>query len=320
MKSVKLTTTINQAAEILQKKKRVALFSHMNPDGDTVGAAIALKLMLQKLEIEADLYCDSAFDSKLSCFDEVKNYSNSVNGQYDLLVAIDCGDIFRLGQFSGFFASAAETMTIDHHGGEYYSKYNCLCKYASTCQIVYELSKCLPIELDDKIATYLYMGLCTDTGNFAHNDVNSDSFYMAGDLLKINANSQKVYRVFFRDKTVGETKLRAKAVSKMRSYYDNKMFLIYITQEDLEEFGVDHSVTSGIVNEAIDIDTAKVGVCITEYIPNAYKVSMRGKDFNVRAVCREFGGGGHVAASGCRIDGFLEDVIEKIVRVVGYSI
>lgn len=320
MKSIRQTTTISQAAEILLKQKRVALISHINPDGDTVGASVALKLMLNKLGINVDLYCDSAMSAKLCRFNEVHSYSTCLNGKYDLFVAVDCGDIFRLGQLGRVYDSAIETMTIDHHGGEYFSKYNCLKKYASTCQIIYEISKCLPLELDDRIATYLYMGLCTDTGNFSHSDVDSSSLYMAGDLLKYNADAENIYRIFFRDKTFTETRLLAKIVSKMRSYYDNRMFLIYVTQDDLNEFGVNHDVTSGFVGSAIDIDTAIIGVCITEYLPNTYKVSMRGKNFDVREVCKEFGGGGHVAASGCMINGFLEDVIEKIVRVVGYTI
>lgn len=320
MKSTKTAITTKQAAELLRGNKRVAIFSHINPDGDTVGASVALKLLLNKAGIEADLYCESDMNAKLRCFDEVNSYGKICSGKYDMLVAVDCGDVFRLGENSGYYDSFFETMTIDHHGGEFFSKYNCLKEYSSTCQIIYEISQYFNVELDEKIATYLYMGLCTDTGNFAHNNTDSASFYLAGDLLKYNADTEKVYKTFFRDITYAETMLRAKVVAKMRSYYDGRMFLIYITQNDLAEFGLDDSVTTGIVSYAIDIDTACVGVCITEFAPNTYKVSMRGKDFDVRQVCKEFGGGGHVLASGCRICGFLEDVIERIVRTVGYTI
>ncbi len=320
MKLTKTAITTKQAADLLIGKKRVAIFSHINPDGDTVGASVALKLMLNKAGVSADLYCESDMNAKLLCFDEVGSYRKICSDRYDLLVAVDCGDIFRLGENSGYYASFAETMTIDHHGGEFFSKYNCLKEYSSTCQIVYEISRDMDVKLDGRIATYLYMGLCTDTGNFAHSNTDSASFYFAGDLFGYNADIEKVYKTFFRDITYAETMLRAKVVARMRSYYDGEMYLIYITQNDLAEFGLDHSVTTGIVGYAIDIDTARAGVCITEFAPNTYKVSMRGKDFNVREVCKEFGGGGHVLASGCRIDGFLEDVIEKIVRAVGYTI
>lgn len=320
MKSAKKTVTIEQAAELLASKRNVALFAHTNPDGDAIGATIALCLALGKIGKNVKIFCDSNVDPKLNVFQEVGLFSKKFDGKYDLLVAVDCGDIFRVGEFSSFYSKFAETLTIDHHGGEYFSKYNCLTQYASTCQMVYEIVKALNVDIDSKLATYLYMGLSTDTGNFAHNNTDSACFKMAADLCERGAEMEKVYRVFFRDTTVAETKLLARALTRMRTYYDDKMALVYVTQQDLRELGLELGATSGIVQHAINIDTAKVGVCMTEYAPNTFKVSMRGKNFSVRDVCKEFGGGGHVLAAACMISGFLEDVIDKIVRVVGYTI
>ena len=320
MKSVKLTTSISQVAEILSNKQRIALFAHTHPDGDTIGSSIALALTLKKLGKSVNIFCDMPMESKLCVFEEVTHISTEFSGKYDLFVAVDCGDINRVGEFSGIYSSFSETLTIDHHGGEYYSKYNCVKPYASTCQIIYELVKVLNIEIDEKLATFLYMGLCTDTGNFAHNNTDKACFLMAAELCECGAHMEQINRVFFKDITLAETKLLCRALSHMRTFYDGKMVLMYLTQSDLEEFGLKFNASSFLVQYAINVDTAKIGVCMTEYAPNVYKVSMRGKDFSVRDVCKEFGGGGHVLASACMISGFLEDVIEKIVRVVGYTI
>lgn len=320
MSSIRKTTTISQAAELLSSKQRIALFAHTHPDGDTIGASVALALMLRKLGKVVNIFCDTPMDSKLLVFDEVSHISQQFAGKYDLYVAVDCGDIFRVGEFSGIYNSFAETLTVDHHGGEYFSKYNCLAPYASTCQIIFEIVQHLNIQIDEKLATFLYMGLCTDTGNFAHNNTDSSCFLMAAELCKRGAQMELINRIFFKDTTVAQTKMLARALSRMRTYYDNKMVLLYLTKADLNEFGLDINMTSGIVQFAINIDTAKIGVSMAEYAPNVYKVSMRGKDFSVREICQEFGGGGHVYAAGCMISGFLEDVIEKIVRVVGYTI
>ena len=320
MKSVKKTATISQVAEILSNNNRIALFAHTHPDGDTIGASISLALALRKLGKTVDIFCDMPMEDKLGVFDEVASISTNFSGKYDLFVAIDCGDIFRVGEFSCIYSKFAETLTIDHHGGEYYSKYNCLKPYASTCQIIYEIIKQLNTEIDEKLATYLYMGLCTDTGNFAHNNTDKACFLMAADLCERGARMEQINRVFFKDISLQETQLLCRALSHMRTFYDGKMALMYLTQADLAEFGLNFNASSFLVQYAINIDTAKVGVCMTEYAPNVYKVSMRGKDFSVRDVCQEFGGGGHVLASACMISGLLEDVIEKILRVVGYTI
>ena len=320
MKLARKTVTISQVAEILSSKKCIALFAHTHPDGDTVGASIALALVLKKLGKTVNIFCDMPLDNKLSVFEEVSTISTNFSGKYDLFVAVDCGDINRVGEFSGIYSKFSETITIDHHGGEYYSKYNCVKAYASTCQIIYELVKELKIDIDETLATYLYMGLCTDTGNFAHNNTDKACFLMAAGLCERGAQMELINRIFFKDISFAETKLLCRALSHMRTFYDGKMMLMYLTQADLQEFGLKFNASSFLVQYAINIDTAKVGVCMTEYAPNVYKVSMRGKDFSVREVCKEFGGGGHVLASACMISGFLEDVIEKIVRVVGYTI
>ena len=320
MISRKATATISQVAEILSTRKSIALFAHTNPDGDTVGSCVALCLALKKLGKGVSLFCDTEFDKTLSSFTQGENFNRTFSGKYDLLVAVDCGDLNRVGEFGNTYSKFAETLTIDHHGGEYYSKYNCVLPYASTCQIIYEILNELHVELNEPIATSLFVGLCTDTGNFMHNSTDSACYKMASELCKYGVDNERVARAFFKDVTLSETKLLARVLSRLRTYYDDKMVLLYVTKRDLEEFGLNFSATSRLVQYAINVETAKIGVCMTEYSPNAYKVSMRGKDFSVREICQEFGGGGHVYASACMISGFLEDVIEKIVRVVGFTI
>lgn len=298
-----------------------ALFAHTNPDGDAIGATVALATALKRIGKKVNAFCDMPIEDKLTkAFPETSMFSTHFFGKYDAYVAVDCGDLSRLGDFSGIFNSFGNTLTVDHHGGEYYSKYNLITHYASTCQIAYEILRESNVLFDSVLATYLYMGLCTDTGNFSHNNTDKDCFIMAANLCECGAEMEKINRVFFKDATLAETKLLGRAIGRLRTYYDGKMVVMYLTQADLAEMGADFSATSGIVQYAINVDTAKIGVMLTEYAANVYKVSMRGKDFDVREVCREFGGGGHLYASGCMISGFLEDVIEKIVRTVGFTI
>ena len=106
----------------------------------------------------------------------------------------------------------------------------------------------------------------------------------------------------------------------MRSYFDGKLILLYVTKKDLEKYQLKENATEGFVQYAINVDTARMGVALVEHADNVYKVSARGKQFDVRSICNTFGGGGHLYASGCIINGFLEDVIEKIVREASYSI
>lgn len=313
-------TTIEQAAKLLSSKQRIALFAHKNPDGDTIGASVALRLALEKLGKSVAVFCESTLSNSILKFSRAAEIKHRAEGKFDLLVAVDCADLLRIGDDAAFYDAANETLTIDHHGGDCFSKYNCLYPYASCCQIVYAIIRLLGVNIDAELATYLYMGVSTDTGNFAHSNTDSAVFTAAAELSDLGADKEKVYRSFFCDTTFAENKLYGLALSRIRSYYDGQMALLYVTKEDLDSLSLDSSATSGLVQFAVNIVTAKVGVCIVEYARNTYKVSMRGKNFDVREVCKYFGGGGHILASGCMINGLLEDVIEKIVRVVGFTI
>ncbi len=310
--------TIEQVVHLLRVKNRIALFAHTNPDGDTIGASVALRLALQKMGKAVSLFCDGDLIDSFSHFPQTKNISKTLEGEFDLYVAVDCGDVNRLGSFAGVYYKFPRSITIDHHGGGYYSTYNYLADYASCCQMVYEIIKALEVRIDPEIATYLYMGLSTDTGNFAHSNTDADCFLMAADLCKRGASTRLVYESFYCNRSIAETKLYGLVLSRLRMYHQGTLALLYVTKNDLESLSLDATATSGLVRFAIDIKNVKVGVCIVEHAENVYKVSMRGRYFDVRTICEHFGGGGHLFASGCIINGMFEDVVEKIVRVVDF--
>lgn len=311
-------TNIGQAAKLLADNNRIALFAHTNPDGDTVGACVALCLALRKSGHVCEVFCDSDLGSSIAKFEETSIIRKQFVGEYDLFVAVDCGDIFRTGEFAKLYDGFERTLTIDHHCGQFYSRFNCLYDYASTCQMVYEILHQMGLTPDSTVATYLYMGLCTDTGNFMNRNTDKASFVMAGELLDLGADITKVCRTFFREKTLVKTRLIGRALNKLRVYDDGQVVLLYITQNDLADIGAELTDTSVLVNFAVDVDTARVGIAITECNKDEFKVSMRGKDVCVRLVCEEFGGGGHDLAAGCKLQGPLEEVIEKLIRTVGF--
>ncbi len=318
MKSTK--TTIQQTADILKVSNKVAIFAHTRPDGDTLGASIALCRILQNMGKDAEVYCDTTIDCNLHKYYGITNVKSSYNAKHDLFVAVDCGDLGRLGEFGTIYSRHSNTMTIDHHGGEYYSRYNCVIEYASTCQLIYEIAQAMAVDFDIEIATMLYMGLCTDTGNFAHSNTNRDCFAMASHLLQYDVPIADISTTFFKDTTLGCTRMQGLAMSRVRMYLDNRVALVYADKCDYDKLGVDISSTEGMVQSAINIDCAEIGIAVSYYSDNCYKVSMRSKKHNVRVICQQFGGGGHILASGCMIGGFFEDVVEKIIRQVGFEI
>ena len=315
-----MMTSIDTCKKIINNANKIALFCHIRPDGDTLGAGLALKLALQKILKQVDIFCEDEVPEKFLKLGFEGHFFNgyiSNPNQYDLLIAIDCGDIGRVGKYGDLFTKSNKTLAIDHHATHVkFCKNTCLFEYSSTCEIILKIINDLGVQLDDSIATALYVGLSTDTGNFRHNNTTKDTFDVAKQLSCYNVNISELNRVLYSETTYPRLKLLGRALSNMRKYYDGKVCLIYLTEKDFADTNANLSHTDGFTDYAINVDTAQIGICISQNTKNSYKISMRSKKINVAEICEYFGGGGHVLAAGCVICGFLEDVIDKIMRIL----
>ena len=315
-----MRVTFEKCTQLLNDAKNIALFCHIRPDGDTLGAALGLKFAFKKVEKNVDIYCESDIPEKFKKFGFAGNFNTQLlkkPEEYDLLVAIDCGDLGRVGVFGYLFNDRKNTLTIDHHTGhDDFGKYTYVESCSSTCEIILDVINALKIELDNMTATYLFVGLSTDTGNFKHSSTNEKTFRAAEQLIAQKVDIAEINRKFYNENTFERLKLLGRSLSGMRRYYDGKLCIMYVTEKDFADCGATMECTEGFTDYAISVDTAQIGVCISQNNANSFKVSMRSKSVDVSEICRYFGGGGHRQASGCVICGFLEDIIDKIVRVV----
>lgn len=310
----------DKCKKILNNANNIALFCHTRPDGDTLGAALALKLALSKKGKTLKIFCDEKVPSKFLNFGFDNQFNIEFNEKlkdFDLYVAIDCGDIGRLGAFYNKFINNKNTLAIDHHiTHEDFCQNTYILGYSSTCEIILKLINDFNISLDEKIATALFVGLSTDTGNFKHSNTNENTLLSAKQLISYGVDISEINRKLYNETSYERLKLLGKSLLNMRSYFDGKLCIMYVTKKDFEDCNANITHTEGFTDYAISIDTAQIGICISQNTNNSYKVSMRSKKLDVSNVCKYFGGGGHKQAAGCVVCGFLEDVIDKIVRVI----
>ena len=121
-----------------------------------------------------------------------------------------------------------------------------------------------------------------------------------------------------------QTKARAKlhgvVMSKIRYFHNEKLAIATIFKKDIEQAGAKDGDTEGFIDFVMGIDTVEVGVCLMEMEKNKFHVSLRAKSVNVNEVALLFGGGGHILASGCRISGEYEEIVDKLQYVIGVRI
>ncbi len=310
--------TLVEIAEKLKKVNKVAIICHVRPDGDAIGSAVGLALALQKLSINVKVFCDDVIPKKFEFINAQEFFSKKLTEDFDAIVAVDCADELRLGEENALvFSKHKNTFNIDHHiSNTRFAKFNYVFDNSSNSENIYELVKCLGVEIDETLATFLFMGVMTDTGNFRHQNVSVNTFLTASKLVEKEVDVTNVYYNLFTKQTKFRAKLFGLTMESLRYFLDSRLVIGTISNEMLLKSGALLEDTEGMIDFIMGIDTVEVGILISEVGKNKYKCSFRSKKVDVNQIAGIFGGGGHVLASGCQICGAYEEVIDKLTFAV----
>lgn len=315
-----MINNIEEVVKILQNSKKVAIFCHSRPDGDSLGGMLALTLALQSAGKHAVAFCEDAPPEKYCFLPAMKEVKTSFQrAEYDLLVSVDCADSSRMGSFAKEFTKfRGITLNIDHHiSNTKFAKYNYVLECPASCQILADILTKAQFEINKDIADLLMLGLVTDTGNFVHSDVTSSSFLVGAMLRDKGADVQAINYNMFGRQPRARAELFGRVMSKIHYAHEDKFAYIVISASDLKESGADKSMTEGLVDFPLTVDGVEVSAALLEFKDGQYKISLRSKGkVNVNAVASTFGGGGHILASGCMLFGTLEEVIDKLTYAV----
>lgn len=307
--------TITEITAELKKAKSVLIFSHNRPDGDTVGSATALRLALSKLNIPTDLVCANDIPEKLRYIKSVEHYNKQIpNGEYSAFVAVDMANEFMFTELYSAFSKHKNTFNIDHHiSNSRYAKFNYVEEASATCEIICKIILELGVKIDGEIANSLLTGIVTDTGAFHHSNVTSQTLTIASSLLESGADLHFIMKRNFKDQPKERAILYGKVISKMRLLLDGELGVLVITKKDIEESGAVDNMTEGFIDYPMTVDTVQVALSLLETGKNRYKISLRSKGkVDVNEIASIYGGGGHILASGAVINGYLEDIIDKL--------
>ena len=300
----------------IKKSKAVLIVGHVRPDGDCFGSGLSVLAICKKLGVLADFVVDSELPQHYSFMDGFDMVNVKSCDGYDLVISVDCADELRMGRYYSVMQRCHNSINIDHHiTNTCFAKVNIVKDVSSTCELLYYLIKDSGI-IDDYIATNLFIGLSTDTGHFMHNNTTSDSLIMASELVRYNFNCFEILNKLYKNNTVRHTKLASESVSRMRYFKDNRIAIITITMDMLNDCGCTMADTEGIIDHAMAVGCVEVAVCMTQQAKHSYKVSFRSKKTNVAEAARVFGGGGHALASGCVVNGYYEDCVDKLIKAI----
>lgn len=313
---------LHRIAQVLRSAKKVAVFTHIRPDGDAYGCSLALSAALNNIGVECGVFDESETPSNLSFVEGIKDVKRTVSGEYDVYIALDSADETRLGGLAEEFRKAARqkkvTINVDHHvSNPLYAKYNYVRCCASNCMNVARLIEYLGAPFDEKTAQYLMLGLMTDSGNFSHDDVDEEAFLLAAKLVGAGADASELNYQLFKKQPKQRAALYADVMKGIRYYFDDRFAAIVMTKEKMDAYGADIGMTEGFVDFPLNVDTVEVAAAILEVKKGQFKISLRSKRYaNVNQIAGVYGGGGHVRAAGCMLFGDVEDVLDRLSYTV----
>ena len=313
---------LEEIASAIRAARTVAICSHVNPDGDTVGTGLALRLGLERLGIQVSLFDQDKVPDMLHILPGHELYRSAESigedERFDLLLNVDVSDESRMGACRVLMQHADHNAQIDHHGtNPEYCELNTVDGTASAVALVgYDLLKALHVELNREIAMCLYAAISTDTGNFAYGNTTGEAFHVMAELMQYDLPLSEMNRTLFMEKSVAQIRLLQRALATLTFSADNQVTSMKLTMKDFEDCGALPEHADTIVNYGLSISGVKMAVLARETL-TGIKMSLRSlAPVSVSGVATRFGGGGHNQASGCTMQGTLDECTARVVEAM----
>jgi phosphoesterase RecJ-like protein len=311
----RVASTADVVAE-LRARPAFVMVSHVKPDGDTLGAGLALGLALKKLGKRVHYFGQDPVPRNLRFLPETQFVSRDVPSDLPpdaLYVFCDMSDFSRAGEFLPA-VSRENMLDIDHHlGNSLFGKVNYVLETeCSTGAVVMHLLRALNVPIDRDIATCILTTVMTDTGGFMHSNASPEALELAAELMRLGANKEEITEEIFLRKRVAATKLLGQIIERMRFGHDGRYCYSYVDDAMLAGTGADGEDTEDTVNTLRGQDGVDVAA-LFKAIDGEIRVSLRSNGaVNVQAAAKRLGGGGHFRAAGLTCHGTLEESFRAV--------
>lgn len=295
----------------------VLIGTHLNPDGDALGSALALSFYLWSEGIKNEVLCHHPAPYNLQFLPGVNKVRQTpTQGGHDLGIVVDLDAMHRLGSTAQYLEQMPRLVVIDHHvpmesPGDVRIVDT---RAAATAQILCELLARLDATITPEMATCLLTGIVTDTGSFRFRNTTPDSLQWAAKLIEAGANLNQISEEVFQRKPLSSVRLLGHTLESLRLEMDDRLAYGTLVFEDFEIADAKDEDTEGFVNELLSIQSVQAAALFREPMRGRIRVSLRSRgDIDVAAVAQSIGGGGHKNAAGCSFDGSMDEALNSLL-------
>ncbi len=309
---------VDSISQKIHESQRIAITSHLRPDGDSICTGLALYYMGKFLGKNIDLINKDKTPVPFNNFPDIENITigQIPPHEYDIVILLECANVSRSGQLH---LDDTFKINIDHHhSNDYYADINWVDPDApAVACMAYTLGKKLGIEFTSQISSHLYCAIVSDTGSFQFSNTNAQSFEVSYKLIEHGANPIKVSEMLFNNNSPEKIRLLGQVLSTLTMNEKGTIALITMFKKNLEDLNLKEIDTEDIITLARSIKGIEIVLFFKEMEKATFRVSLRSKGkTNSAMVAEHFGGGGHLHAAGFTVSGNYEQLMREIPHTV----
>ena len=303
----------DQIRQAIQGANQIGITSHIRPDGDAIGAVLALGLALQQAGKQVQMVLRDGISNTFKHLPGSDLIKKNFEGDCDLYIVLDASDLPRTG---GVLDGRRIDICIDHHiTNEKFAGLNLVEPDAvATCAILTELIPQIGLTINQPVASALLSGILSDSIGFRTSNTNTKALRLAADLMDLGANINELYNKALISRPFEATKYWGFALQKLER--SDGMVWTSLTLEDRKNAAYPGNDDADLTNILSSIDPLDVAILFVEQKPNLVKVSWRARPgLDISHIAHSLGGGGHPAAAGVECAGTLPEVQEKVLKI-----
>ncbi len=313
------TEAQSRALELLKSGRRFLLCGHVRPDGDCLGAQVALARVLAALGKEVWIQNADAPEPRYDYLAREVRFGVYQGGElprHDVSVLLDFCELSRTGAMEPALAAhASKKLVIDHHvppGAPWWDEAYVDVRAAATGLLVRRIAAQLGVQLDAAAARGVFTSIVTDTGWFKYSNTDTETLTAAAEMTALGVVPNVIYSALHQRQPLGHPPALARAIERLEYFADGRLAVVDIPIGPGDAGALD---TDEVLDILRAVEKVEVVLLLREVATGGVKLSARSKgDFDVHALARQFGGGGHKKAAGATIAGAsLADVRARLV-------
>jgi phosphoesterase RecJ-like protein len=331
------TATIQEIADRIAAADRLLLTTHVKPDGDGMGSALALWRAVRPRGVHTDIFLMGSVEPRLYDIAGDTPFHHASDGkppagEYDLVVVLDTGSWSQLEPIADWLREHRDrVVVIDHHakGDDVASMRLVDTTAAATTQVLVPVLEAMGCDITggpESIAEALFVGLATDTGWFRFPSAGPKTLHLAARLLELGVDKPRLYQIIEETFRPQRMALQGRALASLDYALDGAVAIMCLRPEDFRETRGSMQDVSELVNMPMVVRTIRISILLAQTSPGKTKLSFRSKpdiagvhngaSIDMNALAQRFGGGGHMHAAGAMVKTTIDEAKATLIEAL----